>query len=253
VPEAIVLGSGTSNGVPILGREYPPAFLANPKNHRMRSSLMLLGPTGNLLVDCTPELRLQVTREQIYNFDAVVITHAHADHIMGMDDLRSMCMKTGRPMPVYTLPQYEPDIRRTFPYAFGEVPAGLLVPRFDMRVMPEVLSVGGMEVHSFVVEHGKHAVIGLRVNDFAYITDVSAIPSLARQKLDGLDTLIIDAVRYRPHINHFHMEKAIEVAKEIGARQTFFTHLSDDYDHDKTNKELPASMELAYDRLRLQI
>lgn len=99
----------------MLGFEYPPAYLANPKNHRTRSSVVFLGPTGNLLVDCTPEMRIQMTRERIYDVEAVLITHSHADHVMGMDDLRSICMKTKQPVTVYTLPRYQDDIRRIFP------------------------------------------------------------------------------------------------------------------------------------------
>jgi phosphoribosyl 1,2-cyclic phosphate phosphodiesterase len=253
VPEVIVLGSGTSNGVPMLGFAYPPEYLANPKNHRTRPSILLCGPTGNLLVDCAPELRIQVTRECIYEIDAVLITHTHADHVMGMDDLRSITLRTKRNMPVYTLPEYQADIRRIFPYAFADFPPGVEVPRFDLIDVPDQLEVGGMSVRIFQVLHGKTPVLALRVGDFAYVTDVSEIPPQARAHLDGLDTLILDAVRKRPHPNHFHYERAIEVAQEIGAKQTYFTHLSHDYDHEKTNAELPSGIDLAYDRLRIAI
>ena len=214
---------------------------------------MFVGPTGNLLVDCPPEMRLQVTGLGITEIEAVVITHTHADHIMGMDDLRSLCLKTGLPVTVYTLKHHEADIKRVFEYAFKEFPPGILVTRFDLRPMPDLLEVGGMHVQSFVVDHGPSKVIGLRVNDFAYITDVSYIPPDARRKLDGLEVLILDAVRYAPHPNHYHMAKAIEVAHEIGARRTYFTHLCDDYDHDLVNLTLPETMELAYDGLRFSI
>ncbi len=253
MPEAILLGSGTSNGVPSLGRSYSPEFLANPKNHRTRSSLMLLGPTGNVLVDCTPEMRLQVTGQGIVDIEAVIITHTHADHVMGMDDLRSLCMKTGQAVPVYTLPEHALVIRQIFPYAFKEFPPGILVPRFDMRDMPEAVSLGGMQIQSFVVQHGTTSVIGLRVNRFAYITDVSSIPAKAMAKLHGLDILMLDAVRFKPHPNHFNLDQAIAAAHQIGAKRTFFIHLSDDYDHDETNAKLPPKMELAYDGLRLPI
>ena len=237
----------------MLGVSYPPEFLANPKNHRMRSSLMLLGPTGNLLVDCTPEMRLQVTGQGITEIEAVLITHAHADHVMGMDDLRSLSMKSGRPVPVYTLPQHAETIRSIFPYAFKEFPDGILVPRFDLIQVPDVLHVGGMEIQTFVVDHGKTPVIGLRVNDFAYITDVSFIPPAAEEKLQDLEVLVLDAVRYKAHPNHFNMEQALVAAARIGAHKTYFTHLSHDYDHDKVNAELPSGIELAYDGLRLSI
>jgi len=253
VASAILLGSGTSNGVPMLGMTYPSEFLANPKNHRNRACLVLEGPDGNLLVDCPPELRLMCTDAGITRFDAVLITHAHADHIMGMDDLRSICMITGEPVIVYMLPQYQEDIRRIFPYAFREFPPGILVPRFDLRDVPERLTIGGLEVRTFVVDHGSFQVVGLRVNRFAYITDVSNIPPAAREELNDLDVLVIDAVRRDPHPNHFHLNRAIEVAQEIDARQTYFTHLSADYDHDLTNRELPARIELAYDGLRIPL
>ena len=253
MPRAILLGSGTSNGIPTLGRAYPPEFLANPKNHRLRSSLMLMGPTGNLLVDCTPEMRLQVTGLGITDIEAVLITHAHADHVMGMDDLRSLSLKTGQPVRVYTLEEHAQTIKEIFPYAFKEFPQGILVPRFDLQPVPERLQIGGMDITTFIVDHGKIRVTGLRVNRFAYITDVSRIPPAAREHLYDLDCLVLDACRYKPHPNHFNMEQALEAAAEIGARQTYFTHLSDDFDHDKVNMDLPPGVELAYDGLSIEI
>jgi phosphoribosyl 1,2-cyclic phosphate phosphodiesterase len=253
VAHAILLGSGTSNGVPMLGVEYPPEYLANPKNHRNRACLYLQGPAGSLIVDCPPELRLMCTAAHITRFDAVLITHSHADHIMGMDDLRSICMLTGKPMTVYTLPQFQEDIRRVFSYAFKEFPPGVMVPRFDLSDVPPVIEVGGLQIQTFLVQHGSIPCIGLRVNRFAYITDVSDIPPQAMDQLQGLDVFVVDAVRKMPHPNHFNLDRAIQVAKEVGARQTYFTHLSADYDHDATNASLPEGIQLAYDGLRLEI
>lgn len=237
----------------MLGYEYPPDFLDDPKNHRTRSSLMLCGPTGNVLVDCTPEMRLQITRESIHRFDAVIVTHTHADHVMGMDDLRSICILTGKPMPVYTLPRYQADIRRIFDYAFREFPEGVVVPRFDLRDVPKIIEEGGMEIHTFLVDHGQIPVIGLRVNQFAYITDVSNIPNEAALHLKNLDVLVIDAVRYRPHPNHFHFDRALEVIGELAPRRAILTHLSHDYDHSAVAAQLPRGVELAYDRMRLPL
>jgi phosphoribosyl 1,2-cyclic phosphate phosphodiesterase len=251
--EAIVLGSGTSNGVPMLGARYAPEFLANPKNHRTRSSLLLRGPKGNLLIDCAPEMRLQLTREGIYDVEAVLVSHTHADHIMGMDDLRSLCIRDDRDMPVYTLPRYQEDIRRVFAYAFQQFPEGIFVPRFDLRDLPEELEVGGMRVQTFLVMHGEVPVVGVRVNDFAYLTDVNEIPPASWERLQGLDTLVMDAVRRRPHPTHFHLERSIEVAQALAPRQTYFTHLSADYDHDVDNAKLPAGINLAFDGLRIEV
>lgn len=237
----------------MLGVEYSQEYLANPKNHRNRSCLVIKGDGANLLVDCPPELRLMCSQAKIYRFEAVLITHSHADHVMGMDDLRSICILTGKPMPVYALTYCQEDIKRIFNYAFKDFPPGVMVPRFDLRNVPAVIEVGGLNVQTFTVMHGSVPVVGVRVNDFAYITDVSQIPPEAEDMLQGLDTFVVDAVRRKPHPNHFHLERALEVAKRIGARQTYLTHLSADYDHDITNAELPVGVELAYDGLQVPL
>ncbi len=250
---AILLGTGTSNGIPSLGKQYSEEFLANPKNHRTRCAMVLQGPTGNVLFDCGPEIRIQLIREGIFDLEAVFISHTHADHIMGMDDLRSLCLKTNEPIAVYTAPNYQEDIKRIYPYAFREFPDGIWVPRFDLRDVPEKITLGGLTIETFWVDHGPIKVLAIRVNDFAYVTDVSSIPESAMKKLQNLEFLVLDAVRIRPHPNHFHLERALEVAKEIRAKQTYLTHLSDDFDHDITNAQLPSGIELAWDGLAIDI
>lgn len=249
--QAIILGSGTSNGVPMLGVHHTPEFLAHPRNHRTRSSCLLQGPEGNFLIDCTPEMRLQLTREKIYSVHEVLITHSHADHVMGMDDLRSFCMIEQREMPVYTLPRYQDDIRRIYAYAFGEYPTGIFVPRFDLRDAPPVISSCGLSIHVFEVQHGKVPVLGVRVNDFAYITDVSFIPPDVKSQLQGLDTLVIDAVRHEPHQNHFHFEATMAAIEELAPRQAYLTHLSHEYDANSYEEKLPEHVRLAYDGLKI--
>ena len=252
--EVVVLGSGTSNGVPIVGLDYPEAFLANPKNHRLRPSIAILTNEGNILVDGTPDMRTQLLRESIKRVDHVIITHTHADHVMGMDDLRAFSLQTGRDMPIYARPEHQEDIRRIFPYAFAEFPPGVEVPRFQLHAIEPVLNLCGLEIETLEVFHGKMPVVALRVGNFAYVTDVSLIPESAWARLQGLDTLILDAVRRRPHPNHFHFEKAIEVANELGAKMTYFTHLSHDFDHDIVERdELPPHIRLAYDGLRIPL
>jgi phosphoribosyl 1,2-cyclic phosphate phosphodiesterase len=249
--EAIILGSGTSNGVPMLGVHYTAEFLANPKNHRMRSSCLLKGPGGNFLIDCTPEMRLQLIREEIFRVEEVLITHTHADHVMGMDDLRSFCMIEERAISVYTLPRYQEDIRRIFPYAFGEVPAGVFVPRFELHDVPKTLESCGLTIQVFEVLHGKVPCLGVRVNDFAYVTDVSFISTEVKLQLQNLDTLVLDAVRHKPHPNHFHFDAAMSVIAELKPKMAYLTHLSHEYDHNNFEDNLPANVRLAYDGLAL--
>lgn len=252
-PRAILMGTGTSNGVPTLGRTYRPGYLDDPRNHRWRCSCLLKGPSGNVLIDCPPELRLQLLKHDVMDVEAVLITHTHADHVMGMDDLRAYCLKTQRAMPVYTRAEHQADIMRIFPYAFAEFPPGIWVPRFDLHDAPELLRAGGLEIRTFWVNHGPVPVMGIRVHDFAYITDVSEIPVEVWPLLKGLKTMVLDAVRFRPHRNHFHFEKAVEVAELIGAETTYFTHLSDDYDHAEIETILPRHLRLAYDGLTVAL
>lgn len=251
--QAVILGSGTSNGVPMLGMDYSPEFLANPKNHRTRPSLLLEGPTGNVLVDCPPELRLQLLRESCKRLEAVILTHTHADHLMGMDDLRSYCLVQKQDMPVYTLPEYQQDVRRVFNYAFQDHRPGIHVPRFDLRDVPESLFLGGLEIRTMTVFHGHWPVIAIRVNDFAYVTDVNRIPEEAWNQLQNLETLVLDATRYASHPTHFSFEEALSVARTLKPSITYLTHLSADYDHDKVEAQLEPAIRLAYDGLRISL
>lgn len=235
----------------MLGIHYSDEFLANPKNHRTRSSCVLQGPSGNFLIDCSPELRLQLVREKIFDVDEVLITHTHADHVMGMDDLRSFCIVGQKSIPVSTIPRYQEDIRRIFPYAFAEVPPGVWVPRFDLKDVAPTIEACGLSIRTFQVQHGKYPVTGIRVNDFAYITDVNMIPPPAMEMLSGLETLVIDAVRHEPHPNHFHFEASMEVIAELQPKMAYLTHLSHEYDHDKYETGLPPNVRLAYDGLRI--
>lgn len=250
MPQAIFLGSGTSNGCPSLGFDYSQEFLSNPKNWRTRPSLLLRGPGGNFLIDCAPEMRLQLLREHVKDIEAVLITHTHADHIMGMDDLRCFELRSQKQMRIYAQPADQEVIRRVFAYAFGVYPPDVHVPKFELCNCPPVIKEAGLDIHTFIVMHGPTPVVGIRCGGLAYLTDVNHIPDPARPFLKNLDVLILDAVRRRPHPNHYHFDEAIRVAEEIGAKQTYFTHLSHDYDHDVVEStELPPHIRLAYDGL----
>lgn len=251
--EIVLLGSGTSSGVPVVGKKYSDEYLANSKNHRLRQSILIKGPEGNLLVDAGADLRCQLLRENIDSIDAVLITHTHADHIMGLDDLRPFSLFKNRKIPIYSKPNFLADIQRIFSYAFQQHPHQVKVPRYDLINVPEILEVCGLKIHTFTVLHGKLEITAFRLNNFVYITDVSHIPIEVEDYLKDLDIFMLDAVRIDPHPNHIHFEKAIDLAKKIAARQTYFIHLGDDYDHDKTESLLPSNIHLGYDGLRLWV
>ncbi|MCG9895018.1 MAG: MBL fold metallo-hydrolase [Fimbriimonadaceae bacterium] len=254
--KAVLLGTGTSTGVPIIGKPYDPAYLADPRNHRMRCACLLRGPEGDVLVDAGPDLRTQLLRAGATRPEAVLITHTHADHIMGMDDLRAFCLGTDEPVHIHTSPEHQQVIRQVFHHAFKPFPPGIFVPRFELHdVGPGIgrIQAGGLEITTFWVEHGPMKVMGLRVGGFAYITDVSGIPEEVWPVLDGLDDLVLDAVRFHPHPNHFHFDRALEEAARIGARTTWLTHLSDDYDFERESAGLPDGVRLSWDGLEIEI
>lgn len=248
----LLLGSGTSTGVPIIGKRYPDSFVANPKNHRLRQSAVIQSNGATLLVDCSPDMRTQLIRYGIFDIDEVLITHTHADHVMGMDDLRAFCLKYGRAIRVYAQEDSQVDIRRIFPYMYAEFPAEIFVPRIELVPVPPVLKVGGFEVETMTVGHGVMNVIALRMGDVAYVTDVKTIADAEMDRLRDLDVLILDAVRFRPHPNHMNFEEAMVVVDRLKPKLTYFTHLSDDYDHDEFEKTLPPHIRLAYDGLEIE-
>jgi phosphoribosyl 1,2-cyclic phosphate phosphodiesterase len=252
--EAIVLGCGTSHGVPMIACSCRVCRSDDPKNRRTRCALYVTDGKSALLVDAPPELRLQLTRERIMWVDAVLLTHSHADHVMGLDDVRRFNELTGTPMPVYGRADTLADVRRIFAYAFSPPPQkGGGVPSFDLRVVEEELVVGEMRFRVFPVWHGRLEVLGIRIGGFAYVTDVSEIPAESWMLLQGVDTLVLDATRRAPHPTHFHFDRAVEVAQKIGARQTYLTHLTHDYDFERTNRELPDGVSLAWDGLRIPV
>ncbi|MDY0168309.1 MAG: MBL fold metallo-hydrolase [Thermoguttaceae bacterium] len=255
--ELLFLGTGTSHGVPVVGCECDTCRSSDPRDSRTRCSVLLGLPDGHLLIDTPPELRVQLLRERVGRIDAVVFTHEHADHLFGLDDLRVFPKYLGHDLPVYCSRQTEECIRRVVHYAFDPVtrdwPAGG-VPRLDLRrIDSEPFDVLGATIQPIVLPHGRFDVLGLRLGDVAYCTDTNGIPPASRDLLAGLDVLILDCLRRRPHPTHLSLDEAIATARGIGARRTLFTHIAHDLKHDETSRHLPAGMELAYDGLRVDL
>ena len=217
---------------------------------------MILGlPEGNLLIDTAPDLRTQLLREQIGVVHAVLFTHEHADHVMGLDDLRLFPFYIGHPVPVYCETAVEQRIRLAFDYAFREeapTHAGAVPQLALQRLTLEPFSVLGASITPIRLRHGpKFETLGFRLGNVAYCTDTNGIPPESMRLLRGLDVLILDALRPRPHTTHFSLEQAIAVAHELQPTRTIFTHICHELDHDPTNARLPTGMELGWDGLRI--
>jgi phosphoribosyl 1,2-cyclic phosphate phosphodiesterase len=254
--ELVFLGTGTSIGVPVIGCGCSTCTSTDPRNNRLRCSLVLGLPGGNLLVDTTPDLRTQLLREKIGIVHATLFTHDHADHVFGLDDLRLFPYYLGHAMPIYCEEQVEDRIRKSFDYAFLEEAKHYAggVPQIEfVRIGLEPFEVLGFQVIPMRLAHGHFRVLGFRFGNIAYCTDTNYIPPESLALLQGLDVLVLDSLRHKPHPTHYSLEQAVEVAKGLGARRTLFTHLSHDLEHEATNAALPEGMELAYDGLRLRL
>jgi phosphoribosyl 1,2-cyclic phosphate phosphodiesterase len=227
---------------------------SNPRNQRYRCAVLISTPQGNILIDTPPELRLQLLRERVRLVQAVLLTHYHADHLFGLDDVRPLCHRLGGPMPLYCTAEVEDKVRKAFGYAFGpaadHVPAGY-IPKLTFQSITEApFTVLGQRVVPIPLEHAHFNVFGFRIDDVAYCTDVSHVPDRSWPLLEGLRVLVLDALRYRPHPGHFSVDEAVKVIERLKPGRAYLTHMGHDLEHEATNRELPPNVELAYDGLR---
>lgn len=253
--ELLFLGTGTSSGVPMIGCHCAVCTSNDPRDKRMRPSVLISYGQTRVLVDTTPELRLQCVAHQIDMIDAVVFTHAHADHIMGLDDLRRFnALKLG-PLDVWADRATHAALTRCFGYAFREPEAEMKVfrPHLDARIIEGPFEIGGATWRPIPMFHGDMPVLGFRIGSLAYCTDVSRIPDDSFELLKDLDVLVLDALQHKKHATHFSVQEALEAAGRIGAGRTFFTHIAHGLAHEATNETFPANIRLAYDGLRIAV
>jgi phosphoribosyl 1,2-cyclic phosphate phosphodiesterase len=246
------LGTGTSSGVPMIACECKVCSSSDPKDNRLRSSIMVESATTRIVVDTTPDFRFQMLREKVKKLDAVLFTHPHKDHIAGLDDIRAFNYFQEMPMDVYANELTQIALKREFPYVFSEhkYPG---IPDIILKDIPdEPFFIGDIPVLPIKVWHLKMPVLGFRFGDFTYITDANKIDDAEKEKIKGSSIIVLNALRKEKHISHFNLEEAIDLVKELGIPNAYFTHISHQLGlHAEINKELPAGIELAYDRQQL--
>lgn len=247
------LGTGTSHGIPMIGCDCTVCRSDDPHNKRTRASVLVEVNGVNLLIDTPPELRIQVLRENIRRVDAVLFTHAHADHLFGLDDMRRFNELSGRAMPCYGLESTLATVRRAFEYVFVPTQLGGSKPALDLVAVDGEFSIGDVGIQPVEVLHGKMAVLGYRMGDFAYVTDVSHIPESSMQLLKGLEVLVLGVLRPQPHETHFSVDEGLQVVDRLRPKSVFFTHIAHKLDHESTNSWLPSNVRLAYDGLQITL
>ena len=250
----LVLGSGTSVGVPMIGCGCKVCASEDPRDKRLRPSVLLrLGDT-RVLIDTAPDFRYQALRFNIDHIDAILYTHAHADHILGLDDVRPFNFYQRREIPIFAYPETWCAIERTFSYVFDAAPTESSRPRLTPHLFNDhPFLVAGIEFIPIRVSHGRGTVHGFRFGDCAYLTDHSDIPEESLDKLTGLDVLFLDALRHNPHPTHSTVEESLKTVALLKPRRAFFTHISHDLMHARIEAALPPNVHMAYDGLEIPI
>jgi phosphoribosyl 1,2-cyclic phosphate phosphodiesterase len=249
-----VLGSGTSVGVPTVGCHCPVCSSDDPRDKRLRPSILLAHQGRNVVIDTTPDFRTQILRARVDHLDALIYTHPHADHIMGLDDVRPFNFRQRQDMPIYASSGTLEVIRQSFAYIFDEARRTTYVPQLELHALDGApFKVFEVEFTPIPILHGNAVIHGFRFGKAAYLTDHSAIPETSMEKLKDLDVLFLDALRHKPHPTHSTVEQSIQTATRLAPRRTYFTHICHDLLHVKTELSLPPNIFLAYDGLEIEV
>ncbi|HEV2305168.1 MAG TPA: MBL fold metallo-hydrolase [Candidatus Acidoferrales bacterium] len=248
-----VLGSGTSMGVPTLGCRCEVCRSQDPHDKRTRPSVLLAYSGRSVVVDTTPDFRQQALRENLDHLDAILYTHAHADHILGLDDIRPFNAKQKSAISIFAAVETLAILRRTFAYVFEPQSAESSIPQVELHSLDGPFDLFGAHIIPVPAQHGPLAVHGFRIGSFAYLTDFSSVPSASKNLLRGLDHLILDALRYTPHPMHSTVDQSLALIRELTPKHAWFTHICHDLGHQATNAKLPADVQLAYDGLQFEV
>jgi phosphoribosyl 1,2-cyclic phosphate phosphodiesterase len=248
-----VLGSGTSMGVPTIGCDCAVCSSPDPRDRRTRPSVMISYSGHHVLIDTTPDFREQALREKITSVDAVLYTHTHADHILGIDDLRplSFAHKPGR-LPLYATPDAADFLRAMFRYIFDADYKFGGLPQVELKPIEGPVELFGARFEPVTVIHGETPILGFRFGEAAYLTDHSDVPPASLDRLRNLDILFLDALRYKPHPTHSTVEQSLRIIDRVKPKRAFFTHICHDLPHEATNATLPAGVEMSYDGMKLE-
>lgn len=249
-----VLGSGTSVGVPTIGCTCRVCRSEDPRDRRLRPSVCLRWDGHAVVIDTGPDFRQQALAHGIGKVDAVLFTHAHADHVLGLDDLRPFNFHQRGPIPVYASAQTLEVIRRIFSYIFHDGPSESSRPKIETHIFPdEPILVHDLEFLPIPVKHGSGDCYGFRFGNHAYLTDHSEIPEESLRMLEGVEVLFLDALRYKPHPTHSTVERSLRTVERLKPRAAYFTHISHDLEHARAESLLPEGVHLAYDGLELEL
>jgi phosphoribosyl 1,2-cyclic phosphate phosphodiesterase len=249
-----VLGSGTSVGVPTIGCHCDVCTSKDSRDKRLRPSILVSYEDRNVLIDTTPDLRTQALRARIDRLDAVIFTHSHADHLMGLDDVRPFNFRQKGQIPIFAAPDTMAAIQRCFQYIFDGGKRETNVPKLDARVLNGApFDVFGMEFRPIPVLHGTQTIYGFRFGGAAYLTDHSEIPAASMALLHDLDVLFLDALRYKPHPTHSTVERSIRTVEQLAPHRAYFTHICHDLGHERAESMLPQPIRLAYDGLEIEV
>lgn len=244
------LGTGTSIGVPVIGCECEICRSVDPRDNRLRASILWEVGNTNILVDAGPDFRIQMLRAKCSSVSSILLTHLHYDHVGGLDDVRGLNLSMKKAVDIYANRQTADAVRRVMPYVFVEnkYPG---VPNMNLyEVDEESFEASGVLVEPIPVMHGKMPILGYRIGNWAYITDASYISEESMTKLQGLDVLILNALRFKEHPSHFSVEESLAIVEQLKPRRTYFTHFSHEIGlHSETQKKLPPNVYLAYDGL----